>query len=71
MRKLYLCWVLTSSILLQGCTVVRVVDAAASTTIGVAKGTVKATSKVVSAAIPDGNDEKKEDKKKNKGKDDN
>lgn len=45
---------------LQACTVVKVVDLAASTTIGVAKGTVKATGAVVGAAIPDGDDDDKE-----------
>lgn len=41
---------------LQACTVVKVVDAAASTTVGVAKGTAKVTGKVAGAAIPDGKD---------------
>lgn len=45
---------------LQACTVVKVVDLAASTTIGVAKGTVKATGAVVGAAIPDGDDDKED-----------
>lgn len=52
-------FVLSSMFLFQACTVVRVVDAAASTTIGVAKGTVKTTGKVVGAAIPDGDDKDK------------
>ncbi len=46
---------------LQACTVIRVVDAAASTTIGVAKGTAKVTGKVAGAAIPDGDKKKKDD----------
>jgi sugar phosphate permease len=45
---------------LQACTVVKVVDAAASTTVGVAKGTAKVGGKVAGAAIPDG--DKKEEK---------
>ena len=48
---------------IQACTVVKVVDAAASTTVGVAKGTVKATGKVAGAVIPDGEDD--DDKKDN------
>jgi len=53
---------------LQACTVVKVVDLAASTTIGVAKGTAKATGAVVGAAIPDGDDDK--DKKKDENDED-
>jgi len=45
---------------LPACTVVKVVDAAASTTIGVAKGTAKVTGKVAGAAIPDGDDKDKD-----------
>lgn len=46
--------------LLPGCTVVKVVDATASTAIGVTMGTVKMTGKAIGAAIPEG-DEDKED----------
>lgn len=42
---------------LQGCTVVAIADAAASTVIGVGKVAVKGTVAVVDAAIPDGDDE--------------
>ncbi len=53
--------------LLSSCTVVKVVDTAASATIGVAKTAVKTTGKVAGAAIPDGDDKKeKKEKKKNK-----
>jgi hypothetical protein len=45
----------------SGCTVVKVVDAAASTTVGVAKGAVKTTGKVAGAAIPDGDKDEKDD----------
>ncbi len=41
---------------MSACTVVKVVDAAASTAVGVTVGTVKATGKVLGAAIPDGDD---------------
>ena len=51
----------SSLFMFQGCTVVKVVDVAASTTIGVAKGTAKATGKVVGAAIPDGDDDEDSD----------
>jgi len=44
---------------LQSCTVVKVVDVAASTTIGAAKGAAKVTGKAVGAAIPDGDDKDK------------
>lgn len=53
--------VMVGLMVLQACTVVKVVDVAASTTIGVAKGTVKATGAVVDAAIPDGDDEDEDD----------
>lgn len=45
--------------LFQGCTVIKVVDAAASTAIGVTKATVKTTGKVAGAVIPDGKKEEK------------
>lgn len=44
----------------QGCTVVKVVDAAASTAVGVTKATVKTTGKVAGAVIPDGKKSEKE-----------
>ncbi len=44
----------------SGCTVIKVVDVAASTAIGVTKVAVKTTGKVVGAAIPDGDDEDNE-----------
>ena len=46
---------------LNACTVVKVVDAAASTAIGVTKGAVKATGAVAGAVIPDGDDDDKKD----------
>jgi len=42
---------------MSGCTVVKVVDAAASTAVGVTVGTVKATGKVLGAVIPDGDND--------------
>nr|WP_296751293.1 NF038104 family lipoprotein [Thioalkalivibrio sp.] len=48
------------ALLSSGCTAVKVVDAAASTAIGVTKGTVKTTGRVVGAAIPSGKDEKED-----------
>ena len=42
---------------MQACTVVKVVDAAASTAVGAAKGTAKVTGKVAGAAIPDGDED--------------
>lgn len=42
---------------MSACTVVKVVDAAASTAVGVTVGTVKATGKVLGAAIPDGDND--------------
>jgi hypothetical protein len=47
-------------LLSSGCTAVKVVDAAASTAIGVTKGTVKTTGRVVGAAIPSGKDQKED-----------
>lgn len=45
-----------------GCTVVSVVDAVASTAVGVTKVAVKGTTAVVGAVIPDGkDDEEKKD----------
>jgi len=58
LKTLFLCLFVVG--LSSGCTVVKVVDAAASTTVGAVKGTAKVTGKVVGAAIPDG--DKKEDK---------
>jgi uncharacterized protein YceK len=59
--------VVATPLLLQGCTAIAVVDAAASTAVGVTKAavgvtttTVKGTAAVVGAAIPD----KKDDKQK-------
>lgn len=49
------------ALFLQACTVVKIVDVAASTTVGVASGAVKATGAVVGAAIPDGDDESDEE----------
>ena len=48
---------------LSSCTVVKIVDTAASTAVGVTKGAVKLTGKAVGAVIPDGDkkDEKKDD----------
>lgn len=45
---------------LSGCTVITIVDAAASTVVGVGKVAVKGTVAVVDAAIPDGDDEEEE-----------
>jgi len=44
---------------LGGCTVLSVVDAAASTAVGVGKVAVKGTTAAVNAAIPDGEDKQK------------
>lgn len=43
-----------------GCTAVALVDAAASTAIGVTKVAVKGTTAAVGAVIPDSDDKKKE-----------
>lgn len=45
----------------SGCTAIAVVDAVASTAVGVAKVAVKGTTAVVGAVIPDGDDEKDKD----------
>lgn len=42
---------------LSSCTAIAIVDAAASTAIGVGKGAVKITGAVAGAAIPNGDDE--------------
>ncbi len=44
-------------ILSTGCTAIAVVDAVASTAVGVTKVAVKGTTAVVGAVIPDGDDE--------------
>lgn len=57
-------WTGTILLVLQmtGCTVIAVVDAVASTAIGVTKVAVKGTTAVVGAVIPGGgDDDKKED----------
>ena len=43
-----------------GCTAIAVVDAVASTAVGVTKVAVKGTTAVVGAVIPDGDDDKKD-----------
>jgi len=43
--------------LLGGCTVVKVVDTAASTAVGAAVGAAKVTGKVVGATMPDGDED--------------
>ncbi len=53
----YVALILLAVFSLSSCTVVRVVDAAASTTVGA----IKTTGKVVGAAIPDGDKDKKDD----------
>lgn len=45
---------------LQGCTVVAIADAAASTVVGVGKVAVKGTIAVADAVIPDGDDDEDE-----------
>ena len=45
--------------LMSGCTAIAVVDAAASTAIGVTKVAVKGVTATAGAIIPDGDDEKK------------
>ncbi|GAA6152026.1 NF038104 family lipoprotein [Pseudoteredinibacter isoporae] len=60
--RLFLLALFLSNIsLMQGCTVVAIADAAASTVIGVGKVAVKGTVAVVDAAIPDGDDEDDDD----------
>lgn len=61
MKFLYLLFAAFVSITLCSCTVVKVVDTAASAAVGVTKGAVKTTGKVVGAAIPDGDKDKKKD----------
>ena len=48
--------------MMSGCTAVAVVDAAASTAVGVTKVAVKGVTATTGALIPDGEDEKKEKK---------
>jgi|GEM_PF-4486431 len=43
-----------------GCTAIAVVDAVASTAVGVTKVAVKGTTAVVGAVIPDGDDDDKD-----------
>ncbi len=45
----------------SGCTAIAVVDAVASTAVGVAKVAVKGTTAVVGAVIPDGDNKKDKD----------
>ncbi len=47
----------------SGCTAVALVDAAASTAVGVGKVAAKGVTATAGALIPDGDDEKKKDKK--------
>jgi len=58
-KVLMLAVLVSSSVLLGGCTAIQLVDAAASTTIGAGKLAVKGTSKAIGAVIPDGDDKKK------------
>ncbi len=59
-RNLIAAFVLAVSALgTGGCTAVALVDAAASTAVGVGKVAVKGTTAVVGAAIPDSDDKKK------------
>lgn len=60
-RLFLLITLLASVSLIQGCTVIAIADAAASTVVGVGKVAVKGTVAVVDAAIPDGDDEEEED----------
>ena len=53
---------ISSSVLLGGCTAITLVDAAASTAIGAGKLAVKGTTAAIGAAIPDSEDEKKKKK---------
>ena len=48
--------------MMSGCTAIAVVDAAASTAVGVTKVAVKGVTATTGALIPDGEDEKKEKK---------
>lgn len=57
MKALILIFVLT----IQGCTVVSIVDAAASTAVTVGTVAVKGTGALIGAAIPDGDDEDDDD----------
>ena len=61
MKFLTLLTIALATLSLSSCTVVKVVDVAASTAIGVTKTAVKTTGKVVGAAIPDGDKDKDED----------
>ena len=47
---------------LSGCSVISLVDAAASTAIGVTKVAVKGTTMAVGALVPDGDKDKKKKK---------
>jgi len=49
---------------ISGCTAVAVVDAAASTAVGVTKVAVKGTTAAVGAVIPDDEDKKASKKKR-------
>ncbi len=48
--------------MMSGCTAIAVVDAAASTAVGVTKVAVKGVTATTGALFPDGEDEKKEKK---------
>ena len=61
-KAISLVFLLFASVGLSGCTVVSLVDAAASTTIGAGKMAVKGTTAAIGAVIPDGDDEKKKKK---------
>lgn len=54
--------ILLSMSTLSGCTAIAVVDAAASTAIGVGKVAAKGLTTTAGALIPDGEDEKKKKK---------
>jgi hypothetical protein len=48
-----------TTVVLSGCAVIAVADAAASLAVGVVKTTVKVTGAVVDAAIPDSDSDRK------------
>ncbi|MCV6626398.1 MAG: NF038104 family lipoprotein [Cellvibrionaceae bacterium] len=70
MAKLIILTTVIWATLLSGCTVVSIVDTAASAAIGVTKVAVKGTVAVVDAAIPDGDDDEDEEDEEEKEKDD-
>ena len=59
-NNLTLALLVCSSLTLGGCTAITLVDAAASTAVGVGKLAVKGTTAAIGAVIPDGEDDEEE-----------